>query len=722
VPSVNLRYETTSGSKTTIEVGRSEESARTVATSDTSANSIATEETHTGGVEVGYEAGILGGASGKVNYEYSHATTTESSFSHTDEQREENRQALTNSEAFEESNGISETGGELELNLRIRNDGDLAFRLDNLILGAVMVDPLNSGQILPVANLDIDTTLLSFPVTTLAPNQTTGNLLFDNDDLTVDEAKKLLRDASGLIIDVALSEVVNQDGVAFAFSRTEVGLKTATVIVDFGGYRATERYLVATNVDDQSLRVSIQTIMTNILRVPYQTDATGQLITLRGITENLASEAYWVAVVINDDGLEQAASTYSPLTAAYDFNSLTLKSGDVLQLTYMEDADSDGLGLRREFLNGTNPDLADTDGDELDDGEELEGFQLTVDRGNGDGPVTTTVRSDPKLMDTDGDGLSDTVEYSKLDSSKRSDPTRADTDGDRIPDSFDPLPTIFQSVDLGFIAVIKYLDSGSVGSPPAIELDWANVPTLNSGTALGLRVLRQEVNVGEPFLELSDPLTGTCTGGSICFQELINEEPFLTSSIVDGGGFGPLSMSFDKDYKYLFYALVDGNPLYLDSMTTDTATTQQNITVTISEIFVNRCLDSFKKTTYALNAKCELFWDVKIDGVVRASKLELDAVDAYSNQGIYDIASMTFDVADLPGSCFTLRAEIWKSDSSIVSTRTGDDLLRPITQEFCYPNWGSTDGVYERDAVYQRNTSTIEEEIDITMFFNVTLN
>jgi hypothetical protein len=719
VPSVNLRYETTSGSKTTIGVERSEESARTVATSDTSANSIATEETHTVGVEFGYEAGILGGASGKLKYDYSHSTTTESSFSHTDEQRDENRQALSNSEAFEESNGISETGGELELNLRIRNDGDLAFRLDNLILGAVMVDPLNSGQILPVANLDIDTTFLSFPVTTLAPNQTTGNLLFDNDDLTVEEAKTLLRDASGLIIDVALSEVVNQDGVAFAFSRTEVGLKTATVIIDFGGNRPAERYLVATNVDDQTQRVSMQTVMTGILRAPYLTDATGQLITIRGIAENAATDAYWVAVVITDNGLDQAASTYSPLTAAYDFNALTLKSGDVIQLTYMEDADGDGLGLRREFLTGTNPLLADTDSDGLDDGVELEGFQLTVDKGDGAGPVTTTVRSDPKLSDSDMDGLSDLTETT---GPIPSDPTNADTDDDRILDSFDPLPTVFQSLDLGFITVIKYLDSLSIAAPPAIELDWPNVPTLNTGTALGLRVLRQEVNIGEPFLDLLDPLTGTCTGGGICFEELINEEPFLTSSIVDGGGFGPQSMSFDKDYKYLLYALVDGNPVFLDSVIADTATSQQSVTVTISELFVNNCLDNYKPKEFVFNLVCELFWDFKIDGVVRESKSELDRVDATTGQSIPDVASMTFDVADLPGSCFTLTAEIWESDSSVVSTRTNDDLLRPISQTFCYPNWGSTGGVYERDAVYESYTSTTQENIDITMYFNITLN
>ena len=67
VPSVNLRYETTTGSKVTIGDERSEESARSVSTSDTSTNSIATEDTHTVGVEVGYETGILGGASGSLN-------------------------------------------------------------------------------------------------------------------------------------------------------------------------------------------------------------------------------------------------------------------------------------------------------------------------------------------------------------------------------------------------------------------------------------------------------------------------------------------------------------------------------------------------------------------------------------------------------------------------------------------------------------------------------
>mgnify|MGYP000013950487 FL=1 len=716
VPSVNMRYETTTGNTQTIGVQRSEESARSVSVSETSTNSLAVEQTHTVGVEAGVQTGPTGGASLKVNYEYSKSTTTESSFSNTEEQREENREALSRSEAFEEENGISETGGELELNVRIRNDGDLAFRLDNLILGAVMIDPLNTGQVIPVANLDLDTTFLNFPETTLAPSQSTGNLLFDNDDLTVEEAKNLLRDASGLIVDVSLSELVNEDGVAFAFNRTEVGLKTASVIIDFGGYRATERYLVATNVDAATQRVNLQTIMQTILRAPYEVDTNGSLTSLRNIAESAATDAYWVAVVITDDGLQQTVSTYNPVTAAYDFESLTLQSGDVMSLTYMEDADQDGLGLRREFLIGTNPNLADTDGDLLEDGEEVEGVELTVDRGDGAGEVTVLVRSDPNIIDTDGDGLSDAEEFSLNDPAQRSDPSSADTDGDRMLDSYDRLPTLYQPLELGPLTAGVILDNTGPQTPPLIHFSWSNSPELTSGEVLNYIVRRQEVNVGEPFLEITDHATGTCVGGSVCFPEseglFFGSNAFIETEAI---------LQFEKDYKYLMYAEVDGNLIYLDSVTIDTATSRQSFTVSVTELRVNTCIDSYKPSSFYYNLVCELFWDFKIDGLVLSSQSEFEKVDATTDEIIEHPGQMTFEVADLPGSCFTLEAEIWESDTSVSSNRDGDDLLRPIRETYCYP-WDTTSGGKQRDAEFERNTGSLIENIDVTMFYSITLN
>ena len=83
--------------------------------------------------------------------------------------------------------------------------------------------------------------------------------------------------------------------------------------------------------------------------------------------------------------------------------------------TFVEDTrdpDSDGLTNYQEIIaHGSNPDLADTDGDGLSDGEEI------------------TRGTNPLLADTDGDGLSDGEEITRA-----TNPLLADTDGDGLGD------------------------------------------------------------------------------------------------------------------------------------------------------------------------------------------------------------------------------------------------------------------------------------------------
>jgi len=116
-----------------------------------------------------------------------------------------------------------------------------------------------------------------------------------------------------------------------------------------------------------------------------------------------------------------------------------------------EDQDRDGLSALEEFIAGTDINVADTDGDNINDGEEL----VAGD----DGFVTN-----PLLADTDGDGLNDSLEILIA-----SDPT--DSSSGNIADALDSISTQPENLTLTFnsidtevsekIKVIGHLIDGS---------------------------------------------------------------------------------------------------------------------------------------------------------------------------------------------------------------------------------------------------------------------
>jgi outer membrane protein OmpA-like peptidoglycan-associated protein len=104
-----------------------------------------------------------------------------------------------------------------------------------------------------------------------------------------------------------------------------------------------------------------------------------------------------------------------------------------------EDRDGDGLLNDNETKIGTDPDNADTDGDGLKDGDEVNSLKTDPLKADTDGDglndysELNTSSTDPLKMDSDADGLNDGDELKIY----KTDPTKPDTDADVLPDGIE---------------------------------------------------------------------------------------------------------------------------------------------------------------------------------------------------------------------------------------------------------------------------------------------
>jgi hypothetical protein len=134
----------------------------------------------------------------------------------------------------------------------------------------------------------------------------------------------------------------------------------------------------------------------------------------------------------------------------FSFDPLDPSDGaDDIDIDYEYNVIGDGLTNSQEFLNGTNPLKADSDGDELPDGTEVKVHGTDPNWYDSDGDLLSDGWEsehgmDPLSEDSDSDGINDTREDEDRDELTNlqeyvldTNPFQNDTDGDGLPDGWE---------------------------------------------------------------------------------------------------------------------------------------------------------------------------------------------------------------------------------------------------------------------------------------------
>lgn len=184
------------------------------------------------------------------------------------------------------------------------------------------------------------------------------------------------------------------------------------------------------------------------------------------------------------------------------------------------DPDGDSLNNSLELQNGTDPQDADTDDDGFPDGGPLDENgdptgELVVNI-QGDFPVVNEVFTDPLNPDSDGDKILDGEEVIVGLDGFITDPNAFDTDADGVPDAFE----ILEGVD-------PTLETGASASPAYADIDWSVEPTddvLNAGTLLSTGVGVEGIRQDGTLVYAENYNGGDVTANGVPFTGVVNTD------------------------------------------------------------------------------------------------------------------------------------------------------------------------------------------------------
>lgn len=358
------------------------------------------------GFEGGYDQGkwtAKGSSTTSFSYNISEAASTTQAVSWTEGQTRTAEQ--TYQETYGEGGGaeITLNGGYFSVTVDLINTGDISYILNDLRINLLARFINGNPNYAAVMELKREDDIpLSF-----GPAQRRTDIIFKSTTTDYELIRSLLKDPSGLMFRVASYDLTDANDISFVFSEEKIKQKSALVGIDYGGVLPFEQYLVATSPSralDGSPGISMSTIMNDILDIPYSTvtlvadeGSYEGLSAVRGVSRNPARAMKWL-LTTTSESIDENLLT--------DFDKLTIKAGDSIYLVFVKDEDGDGLSAREEALSGTSDLSTDTDMDTLTDYEEIrEGWEVKVV-----GREAYEVKSRGNSNDSDLDGISDELE------------------------------------------------------------------------------------------------------------------------------------------------------------------------------------------------------------------------------------------------------------------------------------------------------------------------
>lgn len=424
------------------ELGTTHEYGGELTVSDATRNMYSTSASLSWEVTVGAQLDFVGPfpAGGNVNTEVSVGGEVSVGF----ETESSHSVERSQSDYLTDSRTRTETAasGSMSGGIRLKNTGPVTYTITDLGMTVRYMQPGAGADGKP--SLQTLATLiptLGANGITLAPGDSTPVLQVSATDLNASRVKQFMARPNSLYLEPAFYELENAQGLNFDYLEEVTRWRTARVQIDYGN-GTSEEYRVATNVeryeDGTYAGVTMGNVMSNILRIPFQTvprrnlqtnSATNErvLFSVREIAATSPTNGFWAVVLPSE----------STLPAHTDFENIVLQASDQVLLVFVRDDDGDGLFSAEEQHYRTDAvGAGDSDRDGLSDVFEVRtGWAVSVT-----GRPTYHVYSDPAQADQDGDGLTDSEEYNNGVNS--TDPTRLDTDDDGIPDGLDQFPLV----------------------------------------------------------------------------------------------------------------------------------------------------------------------------------------------------------------------------------------------------------------------------------------